>query len=67
MEAWREELYRTQLAHHGIKGQQWGKRNGPPYPLDEDAHSANEEKMNWRESISGFIKKYGSGSGSVPV
>lgn len=22
------------LAHHGIKGQQWGIRNGPPYPLD---------------------------------
>ena len=23
------------LAHHGIKGQKWGVRNGPPYPLDE--------------------------------
>lgn len=22
------------LAHHGIKGQKWGIRNGPPYPLD---------------------------------
>ena len=22
------------LAHFGIKGQQWGVRNGPPYPLD---------------------------------
>lgn len=21
------------LMHHGIKGQKWGKRNGPPYPL----------------------------------
>ena len=21
------------LAHHGIKGQKWGERNGPPYPL----------------------------------
>lgn len=21
------------LYHHGIKGQKWGKRNGPPYPL----------------------------------
>ena len=23
------------LAHHGIKGQKWGVRNGPPYPLDK--------------------------------
>ena len=22
------------LAHYGIKGQKWGVRNGPPYPLD---------------------------------
>lgn len=22
------------LAHHGVEGQQWGKRNGPPYPLE---------------------------------
>lgn len=22
------------LAHHGIKGQRWGIRNGPPYPLE---------------------------------
>lgn len=23
------------LVHHGIKGQQWGVKNGPPYPLDK--------------------------------
>ena len=23
-----------ELYHHGIKGQNWGDRNGPPYPLD---------------------------------
>lgn len=23
------------LMHHGIKGQQWGVKNGPPYPLDK--------------------------------
>lgn len=22
------------ITHHGIKGQKWGVRNGPPYPLD---------------------------------
>ena len=24
------------ISHHGIKGQQWGIRNGPPYPLSSD-------------------------------
>lgn len=26
--------YNDELYHHGIKGQQWGVRHGPPYPLD---------------------------------
>lgn len=30
------------LCHHGIPGQKWGKRNGPPYPLTK--HSARERK-----------------------
>lgn len=24
------------LIHHGIKGQQWGVQNGPPYPLSRE-------------------------------
>lgn len=28
-----KNLLSTELAHHGIIGQKWGKRNGPPYPL----------------------------------
>ena len=27
------------LAHHGIKGQKWGVRNGPPYPLNRSQNS----------------------------
>ncbi len=27
------------LAHHGVKGQKWGVRNGPPYPLDKTGKS----------------------------
>ena len=33
------------LAHHGILGQKWGQRNGPPYPLDANAHSAAEKRL----------------------
>lgn len=32
------------LAHHGIKGQQWGVQNGPPYPLDKSEYSKEERK-----------------------
>lgn len=28
-----KRYYDTCLAHHGVKGQRWGERNGPPYPL----------------------------------
>lgn len=39
------------LIHHGIRGQRWGSRNGPPYPLDSEDHSASEKKAGWRKSL----------------
>ena len=42
---------RAELYHHGIFGQRWGKRNGPPYPLSAGAHSASEKKAGWRKSL----------------
>lgn len=35
----RDRLGYNVLAHHGIKGQKWGVRNGPPYPLDKSKES----------------------------
>ena len=32
------------LAHHGIKGQKWGVKNGPPYPLDSQSKSTSEKR-----------------------
>ena len=40
------------LYHHGILGQKWGRKNGPPYPLDGSDHSAAEKKAGWRKSLS---------------
>ena len=39
------------LAHHGILGQKWGQKNGPPYPLDAKDHSKSEQKAGWRNSL----------------
>lgn len=35
LEQMRNRLGLNTLAHHGIKGQKWGIKNGPPYPLDQ--------------------------------
>ena len=45
--------YRDYLSHHGILGQRWGKRNGPPYPLGVGDHSASEKRAGWQRSLTG--------------
>lgn len=42
------ELY---LMHHGRLGQKWGKKNGPPYPLDYSKLSEAERKEAKDKSI----------------
>lgn len=32
------------LSHHGILGQKWGQKNGPPYPLGGGDYSKTEQK-----------------------
>lgn len=47
------------LEHHGVLGQRKGVRNGPPYPLSPENHSAAEKKAGWRKSLAsgGDVKK----------
>ena len=37
------------ISHHGIPGQKWGHKNGPPYPLKPEDHSAAEKKAKRRK------------------
>lgn len=41
----RNDFESNYLMHHGILGQKWGKKNGPPYPLDSSQKSASEKTM----------------------
>lgn len=38
--------YNDYLAHYGILGMKWGKKNGPPYPLTSSQMSSSERKQN---------------------
>ena len=38
------QQYSNELTHHGVEGMHWGKRNGPPYPLDGDGKAALREQ-----------------------
>lgn len=46
------------LVHHGIKDQEWGVKNGPPYPLSD---KAKDEINNRRNIINKYKVEYGDG------
>lgn len=65
-----EIVYKDELSHHGIIGQKWGHRNGPPYPLDASAHSkAEKEAMKSKSgsSSSGSESKSSKSSSSDDI
>lgn len=47
----------SSLEHHGIQGQKWGDRNGPPYPLGSGDHSAAEKKHLSKYSFNNELKQ----------
>lgn len=69
-------IHRTELSHHGIKGQKWGVTNGPPYPLDTGTHKRvldnvkdkiRETKNSIDKKTSSFDKKKALKIGAVAV
>ena len=56
-----------ELYHHGILGQRWGKKNGPPYPIAAGAHSASEKKAGWKKSLASGAKAVAKGIGKGTV
>lgn len=38
---------RNELYHHGIEGQKWGVRNGPPYPLNRNKSIDKQSKQQY--------------------
>ena len=48
------EVIEPELFHHGVKGQKWGVKNGPPYPLKDNG---NHDNIVERAIESGEVKK----------
>lgn len=46
--------YQTYISHHGIDGQKWGVRNGPPYPLDK-SRKEQRKKKRYREFSNNYL------------
>ncbi len=49
-ELYKPELDQNVLAHHGILGMHWGKRNGPPYPLSRAISTGRALKKKMRRN-----------------
>lgn len=45
------------IAHHGVEGMTWGKRNGPPYPLDGSGKAALKKQKVEKKKAEKLAKK----------
>ena len=45
-----EEQMLLYLAHHGVAGQKWGQRHGPPYPLSRNPANAKRARVDYKQN-----------------
>lgn len=53
-----QEMKMNELYHHGIQGQKWGVRNGPPYPLDDTGQNSKKNKTTTEKRKGDVFSKY---------
>lgn len=59
-------MYTNEIYHHGVDGQKWGVKNGPPYPLDKGMSprkAASRAKKDAKEFARAKMF-YGEGAGT---
>lgn len=53
------QLPSNELYHHGVQGQKWGVKHGPPYPLDSSVSTG--ERLRAQKNVNKLVnKKYSS-------
>ena len=52
------------ITHHGVEGQKWGVKNGPPYPLQRYG-SGQIKKNDFKRSVGGSMKNSESDSSDI--
>lgn len=56
---WSPTISSDELMHHGVDGQKWGVKNGPPYPLDKGHKTSGKRKY---RTDKGYHQKNQNGS-----
>ena len=61
------EKFDSYLEHHGITGQKWGVRHGPPYPLESTTSGRvkSQGQINMKEDIFDNLFSVDKGTGAI--
>jgi len=53
------EYYLNSISHHGVMGQKWGVKNGPPYPLVEKKIHSSPALQRLKNAKSSNLDRWG--------